>query len=97
MKQVILTDNAAKTIENLRSNNAEACLMYKCELADSFATLANLIQIGRDEPELNQHADGLLSVMQRLAEYNTLLNQIAEERDSIFGRYAYEETEEHEL
>ena len=89
MKQVEVTLDALDRISGLRNGNEME--MIKAGIADSYATLSELINAGRDEETIAVWTDDLLKVMFVLSDYNALVNSLQDVPENRFGAYRYED------
>lgn len=87
MKQIEVTDKAARIIKDLRAVDMEDLLLAKELVADSMSEISCLVQEGRDDIGIGVHTDGLLKAMYTLAEYNNLINVLSMEIDRDLNGY----------
>jgi len=83
MKSVEVSENGFFHIKNAQSENDREVTLS--EIADSFSTIANIIQAGRDNPDISFYTDDLLRVMDTLSSYNSLYNAISETTDNKYN------------
>lgn len=88
MKNVNVTNDAFDRIVGIRSGNEME--MIKTGISDSFSTLSELINAGRDEESISVWVDDLLKVMFVLSDYNALVNSLQDISDNDLGAYRYE-------
>ena len=89
MKSLELTDRAAKVITDIQTDKFGIQQQYKSDIADSLASLAEIINHGRDSEDIAVHTDQLLRVMNTLSDYNYLLNDIAGTADNETNQFIY--------
>ena len=93
MKRVLLTDKAADEVLRIREDRYGTLSFEKGLIADGFGELSTLINLGRDNEELQLCADGILKVMEILNRYNTLLNLLCATSKCEDVRYEYAKPE----
>lgn len=93
MRNVLLNENAAEQVMRIRENKLGVYNDEKCAIADAFAELSDMINIGRDCEEMANCTEGILTVMSVLVRYNTLLNTINGTDDVSSGKFEYVKTE----
>ena len=93
MKSILLSDIAYIKVDVMRKGNGHYS-QVKDNLCKSFETVAQLLQIGREEETVNEFADGLLRVFETLADYNALVDALCARADDQDGRYQYKVTED---
>lgn len=86
MKRVLLNNDAAKTINTLRSGIGEYEFAKK-KIADAQSGIAHFIQFLRDNDEDAQFVDMLLSAMALIAEYNELVDLLESCSDHHWPKY----------
>ena len=89
MRRVILSEKAADEVMRIRENRYDVFNEEKCAIADSYAELTGMINIGRDCEEIASCTEGILMVMSVLERYNGLLNRLAETDDKNFGEFKF--------
>lgn len=85
MKTIEVSESGFSYIKDAQSERDRAFTLS--EIADSFSTIANIIQAGRDNPDISFYTDDLLRVMDTLSSYNSLYNAISETTDNKYNGY----------
>lgn len=91
MRRVLLTENAANEVMQIREDKFDAYSDEKCNIADAFGHLTTMLNLGRDCEEMANCTDGILKVMAVLDRYNDLLNDINKTDDKHCGKFEYAE------
>lgn len=89
MRRVLLTEEAANEVMRIRENDLGAYSDEKCNIADAYATLNCLINLGRDCEEIANCIEDLLAIMYVLERYNRLMNILFGSTENKKGRYEY--------
>ena len=93
MKSVEVNGTAASYIEELRAKDMESLHLAKASVADGMSVLARLLREGRDNKDIAFLADGIISIMHTLAEYNFLIEMLYDEGDELGpAMYCLEDT-----
>ena len=87
MEQIKVSADAYAAIDGLR--NSEDYVLAKTNIADSMASLAALIHLGRDEDNISTWTDDLLKVLYTLGEYNSLVNALYNTSEHKQGFFIY--------
>ena len=77
MKQILATEAVANEINAMRDNEFEEYSTAKELIADSFTSLIELVQHGRDaDSDITPHTDDILRVMYAIGRYNSMINTL---------------------
>lgn len=88
MKRILVTDDCATYINDLRDSGWDSLECAKGDILDSFCGIAGLILDGRDkDSEIGSHVDELLSMMCTLTRYKELLDLLTDTGDGTLRRY----------
>ena len=85
MRNVLMTEAACQYIEGLQAG--EDYELTKEMIADSFTSLIELIEHGRDNEDISGHTDNILKVMYALGRFNNVINALHGTSDREFGRF----------
>lgn len=85
MKSIEVSNFGFSFIQDAQSGRDREVTLVS--IADSFSTIANIIQAGRDNPDISFYTDDLLRVMDTLSSYNSLYNAISETTDNKYNGY----------
>lgn len=93
MKSIEVSEIGFSYIEDAQSERDRDVTLTS--IADSFSTIANILQAGRDNPDIAFYTDDLLRVMDTLSRYNSLYNAISETTDNKYynGCFIFNENE----
>ena len=91
MKNVEMSQVAAKHIESLRNPVSGEYELTKDNIVNSMASISDLINAGRDEEVISVWIDELLKVLYTLGEYNELVNELYFNTDNEHGKYTFHE------
>ena len=79
MRNLKVNNDAADMICGLRTT--EEMNLCKSDIANCFTTLTHLIELGKNNEEVQAFTDDLLSVMRVIGNYNDLINSLSSETD----------------
>ncbi len=90
MKRILVTENVATMVKKMRNDENGEWSAFKVDLADSFSELAMMLSVARcdDSGELAASADGIIRVMETLANYNNVLNTLYEHSEGKKASYS---------